>query len=326
MPDRPLIDHDQIPTPEESDEHLTEIHLDQFLPNLPPGKKSRNIKTLALVLTARGIPCWQIPAKKPRKILIHLEDLESAHHEISLYLQENQKQHPPTEQFNHQHDNSLQAISALILIGIFHNITYLDLSGFGHAPIDWLQLGRVDADLIRAGEWWRTVTALTLHTDGQHLMGNLLIGGYFVVRLCRILGGGLGWNLILWSGILGNTINALMHTTGHRSIGASTALFGAIGAAGMIGMMRQRRNKSRYSILPVAAATGLLAMLGAGGGDTATDIGAHLFGFACGLLLGAVSGRMIIQHGLPTPNINRTLAATALLTPLCAWLLALTNQ
>ena len=322
MPDRPQPDPEITPRPSDNDEDLFEVDLDQFAPDVSP-TDSRMIKNLALVLIARGIPCQKIPFKKPRQIQVQRNDLKSAEREIALYLEENQKQTLAPERFNRQENNSLQTISALILIAIFHNITYLDISGFGHTPIDWLQLGRADANLIRAGEWWRTITALTLHADIQHLMGNILIGGYFVIRLCRAVGGGLGWSLILWSGVLGNAVNAWIHTSGHRSVGASTALFGAIGAAGMIGLMRQRRVKSRYWILPVAAATGLLAMLGAGGADTNTDIGAHLFGFACGLALGAVSGWLILQHGLPSAKTNRILATAALLTPVCAWLLAL---
>jgi membrane associated rhomboid family serine protease len=67
-------------------------------------------------------------------------------------------------------------------------------------------------------------------------------------------------------------------------------------------------------------------MLGAGGADTATDIGAHLFGFASGLALGAISGWLILKHGLPSVRTNRILATAALITPVCAWLLALTNR
>ncbi len=321
MSDGPSNDHIP-PLPDTIDEHSVEIRLDRFATDVY-STDNRSLKNLALVLTARGISCRLLPPRKPKQLLVKQHDLAAAEHEITLYLQENRKRPLAPEQFMPQENNTLQTISALILIGIFHNITYLDLSGFGHTTIDWLQLGRADAGLIRAGEWWRTITALTLHADAQHLLSNLLIGGYFVVRLCRLLGGGLGWNLILWSGILGNAINALMHTYGHRSIGASTALFGAIGIAGMIGLIRHRQIKSRYSVLPFAAAIGLLAMLGAGTGDVATDIGAHLFGFASGLALGAIAGQAVIKHGLPTPKTNRVLAVTALLTPVCAWFLAL---
>lgn len=324
MPDKPHNDQIQNSPLDTADEYSAEISLERFATDLYPAD-NRSLKNLALVLTARGIPCRLLPQKKPRLLLVKDHDLASAEREIALYLKENRKQPLEPERFTRQENNTLQTISALLLIGVFHNITYLDLSDFGHTSIDWLQLGRADANLIRTGEWWRTITALTLHADGQHLLSNLLIGGYFVIRLCKMLGGGLGWSLILWSGILGNAINALMHVSGHRSIGSSTALFGAIGIAGMIGLMRHRRLKSRYSVLPFAAAIGLLAMLGAGTGDVATDIGAHLFGFAAGLALGAVASHWILEHGLPSALTNRVLAITAILTPVCAWLIALIN-
>ncbi|MBE0500308.1 MAG: rhomboid family intramembrane serine protease [Desulfuromonadales bacterium] len=329
MPERPPPDHPFIPESTDSNDPLTEIRLNRFFTDLA-SVNQKTLKNLTLVLTARGIPCWPQPINKPQQLLVKNSDLEIAEREISLYLQENRKQPPPPpERFGHRESNIRQTVSILLLIGIFHNITYLDIFAFGHAPINWLQLGRADADLIRAGEWWRTITALTLHADAQHLLGNLLIGGYFVIRLCRLLGGGLGWTLILWSGVFGNTINALIHTSGHRSIGASTALFGAIGAAGMIGLMRQRQVNPRYTLLPVAAAIGLLAMLGAGGADAdadaVTDIGAHLFGFFCGLALGAGAAWSILKYGLPSPPVNKVLATVALLTPVAAWILALTN-
>lgn len=317
MPDRPPL------TPPLPDREWIELAIDPSdAGRLDIDRKL--FKNLALVLAARGIDCQQLPPRKPRQLFVQRRDLMIARHEITLYLRENQALPTKPDPFGQTDDNSLQTIWVLIMLGIFHNLTNLEINGFGHTPIDWLQLGSVDAGLIRSGDWWRTITALTLHADGQHLMGNLLIGGYFVARLCRLLGGGLGWSLILWSGILGNVINSLLHSSGHRSIGASTALFGAIGAAGMIGLLRHRQNRSRYWILPFAAALGLLAMLGAGGTDKTTDIGAHLFGFICGIGLGAGAWQQIVRSGLPTAKMNLALATAALSTPIGAWLLALT--
>lgn len=324
MPDRTPVNNANNTPPDSEDDYSSEIRLDHFTTDIHH-PNTVSLKTLSLVLTARGITCRLIPAKKSRRLMVKSHDMAAAEHEISLYLAEN-KTHPhEPEKFYQRGDNTLQTVSALLLLGIFHNLTYFDLTELGYSHIDWLQRGRADAILIRNGEWWRTITALTLHVDGQHLISNLLIGGYFVVRLCRMLGSGLGWSLILWAGILGNTINALMHSSGHRSIGASTALFGAIGIAGMIGLMRQRRTRSRYAVLPFAAAVGLLAMLGAGNGDAATDIGAHLFGFASGLALGAGASWWVMKHGLPTARTDRLLAFTALATPILAWVLALSK-
>ena len=39
--------------------------------------------------------------------------------------------------------------------------------------IDWVGHGRLNVGAIRAGEWWRAVTALTLHVDAPPLAANI---------------------------------------------------------------------------------------------------------------------------------------------------------
>ena len=51
---------------------------------------------------------------------------------------------------------------------------------------------------------------------------------------------------------------------------------------------------SRRWYLPLAAALALLALLGSGGENT--DLGAHLLGFATGILLGLPAGRLLGRH------------------------------
>jgi len=276
---------------------------------------------LALVLTARGIPCRVVGGSRPRLLVLD-RDYADAGREIELYLNENLPQ-PPLPSLDGRHDNTRTTLSVLLLIGIFHNLTYLAIPGANGTLIDWLEIGNAEAGRIMAGEWWRAVTALTLHADGLHLAGNLLIGGYFVWRLARMLGSGLGWTLILGSGIAGNLVNALLQAPDHRSVGASTALFGAIGAAGMLGAVRRWRGAARQWLLPLAGAAGLLAMLGAGDGEGLTDIGAHLFGFVCGLGFGWLVGRLTLRYGLPGRRLNLLLALICALVPAACWWMAL---
>ena len=94
---------------------------------------------------------------------------------------------------------------------------------------DWLYVGRMDAGLLRSGEWWRAVTALTIHLELDHLLGNLAFGAFFTYFVGRYLGGGLGWLAIVMSGTLGNVMSGLLEAADHRAIGASTAVFGALG-------------------------------------------------------------------------------------------------
>jgi hypothetical protein len=101
-----------------------------------------------------------------------------------------------------------------------------DRALFGH---DWFEAGKVDGVLIRAGEWWRPFTALTLHADAAHLFGNLVFGVLFGYAAGQLLGSGVAWFSILIAGALGNAVNTFIQAPEHTSVGASTAVFAALG-------------------------------------------------------------------------------------------------
>src|SRR5437016_9452621 len=91
----------------------------------------------------------------------------------------------------------------------------------------WFARGSAATDRIVAGEWWRTVTALTLHADASHLLGNAAASVVLVGAVSRELGPGLGLWLVLLAGAGGNALTAVAHSAHHASVGASTAIFGA---------------------------------------------------------------------------------------------------
>jgi membrane associated rhomboid family serine protease len=211
----------------------------------------------------------------------------------------------------------------LIAIGVFYNLTLHNINLAGHHPVNWNAIGNAHAGKIMSGQWWRLVTALTLHADWQHLLGNLVIGGVFISRLCRDLRSGPAWLLLLMAGALGNLVNAWLQNPAHRAVGASTAIFGAVGLLAAISMVRYRQNlrlRRRWT-LPVAAALALLAMLGAGGENT--DIGAHLFGFLFGLPLGLGAELAVERWGRPGRRANGLLALAAIGIVVSAWWSAL---
>lgn len=281
------------------------------------------LKNWSLVLSARNIPFRMVPPQNPAEIHVPDEFTDIATHELELYIEENRNSETGSVIPLRPYDNTLVSLSILALLGIFHNLTYIQISAFGHPSIDWLQLGSANSAKILGGEWWRIVTALTLHADWQHLLGNILIGGYFVVRLCHLTGSGFGWALILGSGISGNLINAISHGPGHNAVGASTAIFGAIGIAGAIGTVVSRRRLARYWIMPLAAAGLLLTFLGTGNPDGTTDIGAHLFGFLSGIGLGIPGGIYLVRHGRPKETFNHLLGLASILVVIFSWIAAL---
>ena len=93
--------------------------------------------------------------------------------------------------------------------------------------IDWVGLGRLDVGAIRSGEWWRAITALTLHVDAPHLIANIGFGAVFGTLLGRAIGGGLAWFTILIGGTVGNLMNVAVQRPEHTAIGASTAVLGS---------------------------------------------------------------------------------------------------
>ena len=185
---------------------------------------------------------------------------------------------------------------------------------------DWFAAGRMDGGRMLAGEWWRPVTALTLHADAAHLLGNLVFGSFFGYSVARYLGGGFGWLAIVASGALGNFANGWLAGPNHLSIGASTAVFAALGILSAYcwrrGFPAQASRRERFA--PVIAGIGLLAFTGTAGANT--DIGAHLLGFVAGF----GNGFLIARLGFPVSrNAQLACAFAAVGSVVVAWLAAL---
>jgi len=285
------------------------------------GLPEQRLRLWALVLTARSVPCRIEQGDSGQQLLVPPERLSEACSELRQFEEENRNWPPPTPRSLPMAENTLATLSVLLLLAIFHNLIQLDLPlPGGYAP-DWVELGSARALDIRNGQWWRLVTALTLHADWIHLSGNLFIGGSFVIFLCRELGSGLAWSLLLGSGILGNLVNAWVQSPEHGSVGASTAVFGTVGILAAISLVRNRRQRKRRWPLPVAAALALLALLGTEGKNT--DIGAHLFGFAFGCALGLATEYLLEKNGRPGRLPNALLALASAGVVAAAWWVAL---
>jgi membrane associated rhomboid family serine protease len=285
------------------------------------GLNRQKVKLWALVLDSRGVPCCLAQHGDELELLVPSWHLERAYEELSRFEENNINWPSPLPPPRPLIENALATISILILLATFHNITRLDLSTVDGLPVEWFRLGNADAVRILDGEWWRLITALTLHNDVVHLLSNLAIGGVFVFLLCRELGSGLAWTLLLAAGSAGNLFNAVIQSGRHNSVGASTAVFGAVGILAALSLVRYRHHLQRRWALPAAAALALLAVLGTEGENT--DLGAHLFGFLSGILLGYVAENVIARHGLPGSWLNAILAMLCAVVVVTAWLAAL---
>jgi membrane associated rhomboid family serine protease len=178
------------------------------------------------------------------------------------------------------------------------------------ASSEWFERGSADAAAILRGEWWRTVTALTLHGDAGHAVGNAVLGGLLLALLARAVGPGVASALVLLSGVAGTLAAAWLVRRDFVSIGASTAVFGALGALAAFPQHRRR------PWVPLGAGLALLAFLGT---SKRADLAGHLCGFLAGLLLGAVASRL---PPLRSRAAQIAFSVAAVLVPVVAWLAA----
>lgn len=282
-----------------------------------------SVRRWALVMTARVIPCRVENAHNAWQLLLPSELMVKAMEELRVYEEKNRNWPPAAPPYRPIRENSLATLSVLILLATFHNITRLNIPLFDYPVPDWLDLGSAKVHLIRYGEWWRLITALTLHADWLHLISNLTIGGFFVFLLCREFGAGFGWTLLLMAGILGNWANSQVQLPTHSSIGASTAVFAAVGVLAAINLVRHRQDRRGQWKLVVVGALALLALLGTEGKNT--DLGAHLFGFIFGVGLGVGAEFMVNRWGRPGYSLNALLAVICGLLVAGAWWAALVS-
>lgn len=199
--------------------------------------------------------------------------------------------------------------------------------------VDWLDAGSL-ATGPAGGEWWRPVTALTLHYDQAHLLGNLLFGVLIGGLACRLFGAGIAWACILAAGTCANALEMLVAPPPHRAAGASTAVFAALGLlTGFTWRLRLgAAERFRYRWAPLFAGVCLLGFLGAGPGAEVgagalsagrVDVLGHVLGFAAGTAFGWT----FVRHGAPRLYRDRILqgaaGAVTLAAIAAAWIFAL---
>ena len=288
-----------------------------------PKLSQQRAQLWSLVLDARFLPCQIGESSGAWSLRVPPYRFDEACEELRRFEQENLHWPPAPPPSRPLIENTLATLSVLLVLATFHNITRLDVIAVDGSSIDWGRIGSAQAGRILDGEWWRLVTALTLHGDVLHLVSNLAIGGVFVFLLCRELGSGLAWTLLLAAGAGGNLCNALLQSPLHDSVGASTAVFGVVGILSALSLVRYRHHLQRRWPLPVASALALLSILGTEGKHT--DLGAHLFGFLAGVAIGLVTEMLIGRYGQPGRCLNALLALLSSLFVVTAWMMALAS-
>ena len=189
----------------------------------------------SLILKASGIPFRVRRGQRGWGIWVEARDYARARRAMADYFRENQQ--PDTSQDTPlpAQDHGYAGIWAAGLIAVVHAA----VSRTHAANEVWNDFGAAAWKIVD-GELYRTVTALMLHADSVHLAGNMAGLAIFATAVCHLAGWGAGLLMVLAAGFLGNLVNAVMHESGHLSIGASTAVFGAIGILSGYQFLRRR--------------------------------------------------------------------------------------
>lgn len=250
----------------------------------------KQIRDESLVLLSQGISHrLEHSPDGPFQIFVELDDQKRARFQIRLYHREN----PPREvNAPLPLKASLQPIWVLLVPAA---VTLVQFSGI----IPGIEgEGLSDADKVMNGQWWRCITALTLHGDSRHLGGNLLTG-YLVlsmmsyrISLAKVV------PFLAVSSALANFCVAATVQTDFRSLGFSTFVFAAIGALSVMEfrLMPKESHGLLRRFAPLCGAASLATFVGLG---EHADILAHLYGFIAGLLCGFIPSKKSLRWGAP---------------------------
>jgi membrane associated rhomboid family serine protease len=136
-------------------------------------------------------------------------------------------------------------------------------------------------DLVDGGQWWRLITAAFLHVGLLHLVFNMLALLVFGSELERMLGRWRFLALYLTSALGGATAIQLFFPPAGSVAGASTAIYGLLGALGVIMLSRREDLRGLLTLLAINIFISFLP-------------GVSLLGHLGGLVTGALTAGVLV--------------------------------
>jgi membrane associated rhomboid family serine protease len=246
------------------------------------GLSAKKANLILLVLASQHIEAGVEKEGRLFHILVDPGDREKALAMVRAYDRENnlRKARQALQDFS---ISPFTSVPAFMIMGLLAAVHLLCLHYRIHEDmVLWYGSSSL---FIGQGENYRAITALFLHADAGHLLGNLAGILIFGAPFIHLAGFGTGPFMLLLTGTLGNLMTAGLSRTAHLSIGASTSVMGAAGLLAAFQMTRKPKSLSLDTVIPLIAGATLVGLLSQG---ERTDVSAHVFGFLNGFLLGFV--------------------------------------
>jgi rhomboid protease GluP len=152
--------------------------------------------------------------------------------------------------------------------------------------------GAVAPWLVRDGEWWRLASAVFLHFDLKHLIGNMSALMFLGPPLAAQIGHLRTTTLFLATGVAGNLVSQILGNEAAVKAGASGGVCGLLGALAGVALARMATAEDARGRRPAWQTLGaLVALFGMiVGFEPGRDHYAHVGGLLAGLLLGRTFG------------------------------------
>jgi membrane associated rhomboid family serine protease len=154
-------------------------------------------------------------------------------------------------------------------------------SGLGNVSGSVYQHGALFGPLVAAGDWWRVVTSGFLHASLWHVALNLVFI-WFIGRSLEPAIGTARFVVVYAASLLCGSLGVLLLEPSSVAVGASGAAFGLMGA-----LIVEARSRGidlwSTGLIQLALINFAFTFLGAN-----IAVGAHLGGFAGGILVGAI--------------------------------------
>jgi len=166
-------------------------------------------------------------------------------------------------------------------IGLGYAIQHL--TGAWASEFGLLQVGANSAALVAEGQWWRLVSANFLHGNFLHIFLNGLALLFLGISIERLIG---SWRFLLIYLVtaVGGAVGSFWLTRAPISVGASTALYGLVGAFAVLHLKYwdeippPYRQTVRWWVVILALNFGLSAL-------PVVDAAAHFVGMGVGLVV-----------------------------------------
>jgi membrane associated rhomboid family serine protease len=241
-----------------------------------------------LVVLTLGYGFWLEPADSGFRLRVESHVSQQVLHELAEFDRES-VDWPPPLYVDPAPDRKVDLFTPMLWCMVVL-ISFWAQGRWGH----WTGVGVLDTQAVfERGEWWRALSALFLHADIGHLVSNLVSGLFVFCAVVSTMGVKRGWLLLAAAAVAGNVAAAAAkYPAAYRSLGASTAIFAAVGLLTgralriVVDVKHPRRWKALF--VPFAAGVTVLALFGAGGQQV--DVLAHVTGFGAGLVLGFAIG------------------------------------